>query len=103
MADEPAVVLTEYRVIFALPGTPPRRIRATSVGEDEDMPGMIAFFDRDDSPFFWVPRDHVLFVDRRGFRDRDDRDDLDEADEQPRRAATAAAGMARIAAGQPDR
>lgn len=98
MADEPAPpVLTEYRIIFALPGAPPRKLRATSVGDDEEMPGMVAFFDRDDTPFFWVPRDHVLFIDRRTFRDRDDRDELEEPDAQLA-PPTAAAGMARVAA-----
>lgn len=99
MADEPPVppVLTEYRIILVFPGAPPRRLRATSVGDDEDMPGMVAFFDRDEEPFFWIPREHVLFIDRRPFRDRDDRDELDEPDAQPA-SPGAAAGMARVAA-----
>lgn len=105
MADEPAVVLTEYRIIFALPGVPPRRMRATSVGEDEDMPGMVAFFDRDDEPYCWIPREHVLFVDRRAPHDRADRDEPDDGPDArlgPPRVPSAAAGIARVAgAGTP--
>jgi len=99
MADEPPV-LTEYRIIFALAAAPPRKLRATSVGEDEDMPGMIAFWDRDDRPFFWVPREHVLFVDRRAPYDRDgrDRDEDDVEDALPAPPRTPATGMARVAA-----
>lgn len=110
MADEPPV-LTEYRIIFALAAAPPRKLRATSAGEDEEMPGMVAFFDRDDQPFFWVPREHVLFIDRRPAYSRDGRDrddDEDAGDGEDTRPADPPetgirAAMARVAAASPAR
>jgi hypothetical protein len=59
-----AVDLADWRVIFATPGTPPKRVRGAQLAPDDERPGWLVFQDADGRPVFLVPSEVVLFAGR---------------------------------------
>lgn len=100
--------LADYRVIFATPGTPPRKLRAVRPVDDPDRPDWLIYVDGQDREVYRLNRDVVLFVDRLDQRaEADDSDDpqgtvvIHEAAGQPDGLAKVAAAIRRSRGGPP--
>ena len=56
--------LADWRVIFATPGTPPRKLRAVRPADDPELPDWLIYVDGSGREVCRLNRDLVLFVER---------------------------------------